>query len=144
MSDNDNDNTRRHWHGLSGDRHEHHNVWTNGGAKGPASRAPWALTPEMMANLNARKGSDASTSSNTANAHIANANQAGSPTTPTVNERRRSSASSGNAAGLFSNLHTQKRQSDDANMAGRRASWNEQQSPSGFFGKLWDGYTRGK
>ena len=46
---------RRHWHGTSGDRHEHHNVWTAGGAKGPTSRAPWALTPEMMANLNARK-----------------------------------------------------------------------------------------
>lgn len=49
------DNERRHWHGTAGDRHEHHNVWMQGGAKGPSSRAPWALTPEMMANLNARK-----------------------------------------------------------------------------------------
>lgn len=43
------DNTRRHWHGDPGARHEHLNVWTHGGAKGPAVRAPWALTPEMMA-----------------------------------------------------------------------------------------------
>lgn len=46
------DNTRRHWKGEPGDRHEHVNPWGHGGAKGPAARAPWALTPEMMANLN--------------------------------------------------------------------------------------------
>ena len=40
MSD---DNTRRHWHGSPGDRYEHHNVWMNGGAKGPSIRAPWAM-----------------------------------------------------------------------------------------------------
>ncbi|KAJ5631534.1 uncharacterized protein N7484_011634, partial [Penicillium longicatenatum] len=125
MSDNANDNERRHWHGSAGDRYEHVNAWTAGGAKGPASRASWALTPEMMANLNARKGSDASTSSNNATA-----NPAGSPNTPTVSERRRSSASSsGSGAGLFSNLQTQKRESTDPSMAGRRASWNEQQVP---------------
>ncbi|KAJ5708241.1 hypothetical protein N7488_008042 [Penicillium malachiteum] len=134
------DDERRHWHGTAGDRHEHHNVWMQGGAKGPSSRAPWALTPEMMANLNARKGSDASTAS-TGNANATTTNQAGSPTVPTVNERRRSSASSG-SSGLFSNLHSQKRQSDDAAMAARRASWNEQQGPTSWFGKLWDGYTR--
>lgn len=55
MSDSPNDNERRHWHGAAGDRYEHVNAWTAGGAKGPTSRAAWALTPEMMANLNARK-----------------------------------------------------------------------------------------
>lgn len=159
---------RRHWHGTSGDRHEHHNVWTAGGAKGPTSRAPWALTPEMMANLNARKvfpshsnfpvpllpslpdlpipnsnantlkNSDASTSST----KDATANPV-SPSVPSINDRRRSSASSGSGAGLFSNLQSQKRDSGDASMAGRRASWNEQQKPGGWFGKLWDGYTKG-
>lgn len=49
------DNTRRHWHGDPGARHEHLNVWTAGGAKGPAPRAPWALTPEMIAASQARR-----------------------------------------------------------------------------------------
>jgi hypothetical protein len=56
------DDTRRHWHGTSGNRHEHHNAWVAGGAKGPAGRAPWALTPEMMSNLNARRVSFPSSS----------------------------------------------------------------------------------
>ncbi|KAJ5949589.1 hypothetical protein N7454_001173 [Penicillium verhagenii] len=144
MSDNMSDSERRHWHGMAGDRHEHHNVWTAGGAKGPTSRAPWALTPEMMANLNARKGSDASTSSNSANANAAagTTNASGSPPIPSISERRRSSASSG-SGGLFSNLHSQKRESVDPTMAGRRASWNEQQAQGGYFSKLWNGYTRG-
>lgn len=42
------DDARRHWHGNPGDRHEHHNVWVQGGAKSPSPRAAWALTPEMM------------------------------------------------------------------------------------------------
>jgi hypothetical protein len=49
MTDKIPDNIKRHWHGNAGDRHEHLNVWTHGGSKGPASRAAWALTPEMMA-----------------------------------------------------------------------------------------------
>ncbi|KAJ5532290.1 hypothetical protein N7513_001324 [Penicillium frequentans] len=141
MSDSPNDNERRHWHGAAGDRYEHVNAWTAGGAKGPTSRAAWALTPEMMANLNARKNSDASTSSNTGNT----ANQSGSPAVPSVGERRRSSASSpGGGGSLFSNLQSQKRDSTDPSMAGRRASWNEQQAQGGYFSKLWNGYTRGK
>jgi hypothetical protein len=40
MSD---DNTRRHWHGSPGDRHQHLNVWMNGGAKSPSGRAAWAM-----------------------------------------------------------------------------------------------------
>lgn len=40
MSD---DNTRRHWHGNPGDRHQHLNVWMNGGAKSPSGRAAWAM-----------------------------------------------------------------------------------------------------
>ena len=69
-------------------------------------------------------------------------NQNNEPQSPqTVSERRRSS---GSGAGLFSNLQSQKRDSSDAGMAGRRASWNEQREQGGFFSKLWDGYTRGK
>ncbi|KAJ5632368.1 hypothetical protein N7490_008707 [Penicillium lividum] len=131
---------RRHWHGDIGNRHEHLNAWTAGGAKGPAHRAAWALTPEMVANLNARKGSDASTSSNSATSP--GGSGSGSPPVQTVNERRRSSASSGSGAGLFENLRSQKRESQDPAMAGRRASWNEQQAQGGFFSKLWDGYTK--
>lgn len=40
MSD---DNTRRHWHGTPGDRHQQLNVWMNGGAKSPSGRAAWAM-----------------------------------------------------------------------------------------------------
>ncbi|KAJ5145019.1 hypothetical protein N7448_002411 [Penicillium atrosanguineum] len=114
------DDTRRHWKGEPGARHEHANPWGHGGAKGPAARAPWALTPEMMTNLNnTRRDSDTSTSSQNATAE---------PTSPqTVSERRRSSS----GAGLFSNLQTQKRDSSDAGMAGRRASWNEQREQGG-------------
>ena len=65
-----------------------------------------------------------------------------SPPTPSVNERRRSSASIGGT--LFSNLQTQKRESSDPGMVARRASWNEQAQKGGIFSKLWDGYTRGK
>jgi hypothetical protein len=136
MSDNTlADNLKRHWHGTAGDRYEHQNPWTHGGSKGPAPRAAWALTPEMMAADTQRRNSAASANSN------ANSNDSGSPTTPSVNERRRSSASSGK--GLFSGLSTQKRESADANMATRRASWDEQRQQGGFFSKLWEGYTRG-
>ncbi|KAJ5090750.1 hypothetical protein N7532_009434 [Penicillium argentinense] len=130
------DDARRHWHGSPGDRYEHHNAWVAGGAKGPAARAPWALTPEMMNKMNARRDS---TSSNTSGNGNANSN---SPSTPSVSERRRSSAGSG--SGLFSNLQTQKREQGGADMAGRRASWNEQAAKGGVFSKLWDGYTKGK
>ena len=33
---------RRHWNGDLGARHEHQNVWMNGGARSPATTAPWA------------------------------------------------------------------------------------------------------
>lgn len=163
MTDKTPDNIKRHWHGNAGDRHEHLNVWTHGGSMGPANRAAWALTPEMMAAeanrrvrsayhepipsyiipfisvhlmnfFQASAGSAGSDSSS---------NSAGSPTTPSINDRRRSSASSG-SAGLFSGLNTQKRESADSNLAARRASWNEQREQGGFFSKLWEGYTRGK
>ncbi|CAI7569855.1 hypothetical protein N7533_001991 [Penicillium manginii] len=136
------DDTRRHWHGTSGNRHEHHNAWVAGGAKGPAGRAPWALTPEMTSNLNARRESTGSTTSNssaTADTAAHTQNQAQSP--PTVSERRRSSASGG--PGLFSNLQNQKREGGGSDMAGRRASWNEQSAKGGVFSKLWQDYTRG-
>ncbi|KAJ5175300.1 uncharacterized protein N7482_001177 [Penicillium canariense] len=131
---------KRHWHGTPGDRYQQTNVWMNGGSKAPASRAAWALTPEMMANAASRRDSAGSTSS----ASSGTANQsADSPQTPSVNERRRSSGSSGSGAGLFSNLRTQKRESSDPSMAARRASWTDQQQKGGVFSKLWDGYTRG-
>ncbi|KAJ5895246.1 hypothetical protein N7495_006937 [Penicillium taxi] len=130
------DAARRHWHGNSGDRHEHLNVWTQGGAKGPTPRAPWALTPEMIAYDTARRASAASNSS------VKSDGAADSPTTPSVSERRRSSVSGGSA--LFTNLHTQKRESTDPEFSVRRASWNEQRGQSdSFLGKLWDNYTRG-
>ncbi|KAJ5509311.1 hypothetical protein N7527_011454 [Penicillium freii] len=124
MSD---DNTRRHWHGSPGDRHEHLNVWMNGGAKSPSGRAAWA-----MPNTDNRRDSNTSTSSD------------GNKQTeriPSLGDRRRSSASS--SQGLFSNLHTQKRESTNADMATRRASWNEQAAKGGMFSKWWEGYTRG-
>ncbi|KAF3387698.1 hypothetical protein F1880_000889 [Penicillium rolfsii] len=133
MTDKTPDNIKRHWHGDAGDRYEHQNAWTHGGSKGPASRAAWALTPEMMAADANRRGSAGSASSSTS---------AGSPTTPSINDRRRSSASS--SSGLFSGLNTLKRESTDANTAARRASYNEQHAQGGFFTKLWEGYTRGK
>ncbi|KAJ5788353.1 hypothetical protein N7457_003343 [Penicillium paradoxum] len=129
MSD---DNTRRHWHGSPGDRHEHLNVWMSGGAKAPTSRAAWAMMPGMET---PRRDSTSSTSSNGKQA------EGTSPTLPTVSERRRSSTTS--STGLFSNLHSQKRDSTDPDMATRRASWNEQAAKGGFFSKWWDGYTRG-
>ncbi|KAJ5480839.1 hypothetical protein N7539_006733 [Penicillium diatomitis] len=129
MSDNVTDPPKRHWHGEAGNRYEHQNVWTHGGAKGPANRAPWALTPEQtMAADSSRRSSAASSS--------------GSPPS-TMNDRRRSSASS-KSGPMFAGLQSVKRDSTDANMSARRASWNEQQQPGGFFSKLWEGYTRGK
>ncbi|KAJ5465157.1 uncharacterized protein N7458_000843 [Penicillium daleae] len=138
MSDNTPDNVKRHWHGTAGDRHEHLNVWTHGGSRAPASRAAWALTPEMMAAEASRRNSAGSAGSATS----ANTSS-DSPTTPSLNERRRSSTSSGSPPGLFSSLSSQKRESADTNMAARRASWNEQREQGGFFSKLWEGYTRG-
>lgn len=91
--------------------------------------------------------SDTSTSSTgtataNANANASTSDGNSSPTFQTVSERRRSSAGSG--AGLFSNLQTQKRESTDPSMVGRRASWKDQREQGGFFSKLWEGYTRGK
>ncbi|KAJ5142922.1 uncharacterized protein N7515_001709 [Penicillium bovifimosum] len=129
MSD---DNTRRHWHGSPGDRHEHLNVWMNGGAKARSPRAAWAMPAGAMET--GRRASDSSTTSQSKQ------DEATSPPIPTVSERRRSSGGSG---GLFSNLQSQKRLSTDPGMAGRRASWNEQAAKGGFFGKWWDEYTRG-
>ncbi|KAF4760731.1 hypothetical protein HAV15_006384 [Penicillium sp. str.  len=114
MSD---DNTRRHWHGNPGDRHQHLNVWMNGGAKSP--RTPIPPPPQTEPSKP----------------------KAPHRTPPTLAERRRSSA--GSSGGLFSNLNTQKRESTNADMATRRASWNEQAAKGGMFSKWWEGYTRG-
>ncbi|KAL6716410.1 hypothetical protein ACLMJK_005977 [Lecanora helva] len=56
-------------------------------------------------------------------------------------ERRRSSASS---AQKFANLHNQKRNSQDASAAARKASFAEQSHPAGFFGSMWQSFTKGK
>ncbi|KAJ5579963.1 uncharacterized protein N7459_005948 [Penicillium hispanicum] len=188
------DDPRRHWHGNPGNRYEHTNVWVQGGPKGPTARAPWALTPEMIANTRRVRNSPPHTSrlcqtsdpiqstlilyntpsipnqhqyhsnmaprhdqqssststSSTGSASNSNSNSNTtknnaaneSPTLPSVKDRRRSSASSGGP--LFSTLQTQKRESSDPGMAGRRASWNEQAQKGGVFSRLWEGYTRGK
>ncbi|OQE30737.1 hypothetical protein PENFLA_c002G07721 [Penicillium flavigenum] len=126
-----NDNTRRHWHGTPGDRYEQLNVWMNGGAKGPSHRAAWAMPIS-----DTRRDSNTSTSSN-GNKPVEDA----LPNAPTTRERRGSSVDS--SSGLFSNLNTQKRGSTNADMATRRASWNEQAANRGIFAKWWEGYTRG-
>ncbi|KAJ5964444.1 uncharacterized protein N7479_004320 [Penicillium vulpinum] len=130
MSD---DNTRRHWHGSPGDRHEHLNVWMQGGAKSPSGRAAWA-----MPNTGDRRDSDTSTSTSSTGTKQS---EGTSSNPPSLGERRRSSG--GSSAGLFSNLHTQKRDSTNPDMASRRASWNEQAAKGGMFSQWWDGYTRG-
>lgn len=86
--------------------------------------------------LTTMKDSNISTSSN------GNKQSEGTSTFPTVNDRRRSS-STGSSNGLFSTLQSQKRESTNPELASRRASWNEQAAPGGFFSKWWDGYTRG-
>lgn len=82
--------------------------------------------------------------SNTSTASNGNGNkqtEGTAPNPPGPGERRRSSAGSSN--GLFSNLHSQKRESTSADMATRRASWNEQAAKGGMFSKWWEEYTRG-
>lgn len=86
------------------------------------------------------QGSDASNSSTGAAGTNTAANDP--PYLPTLSERRRSSASS--SGPLFSNLHTQKRESTDPAAATRRQSYSEQAVKGGYFSRLWDGYTRGK
>lgn len=80
--------------------------------------------------------------SNTSTSSTGNKQTEGTaPNLPSLGERRRSSG--GSANGLFSHLQSQKRESTDANMATRRASWNEQAAKGGMFSKWWEGYTRG-
>jgi len=61
---------------------------------------------------------------------------------------RRSSSSLTSGKDLFTNLAFQKRTTNDASFATRRASWNEQRPGSGpdtvkFFGNWWDSFTKG-
>ncbi|PVI04704.1 hypothetical protein DM02DRAFT_501426, partial [Periconia macrospinosa] len=70
-----------------------------------------------------RRASDASVGSNS---------NSGSPTT----ERRRSSVT------RFANLETLKRPTDDASV-NRRASLHDSYGKSGFFGTMWNNFTRG-
>ncbi|OKL64063.1 hypothetical protein UA08_00163 [Talaromyces atroroseus] len=120
MSDNTGTNTsfsppRRHWNGEVGARHEHQNVWMNGGARATAPMAPWA---GWDADKKERRTSDSSTRSN-------------------------SSTSSGSKS-LFDSLNTQKRGSfSDADQAQRRRSYAEMLPERGFFSRMWHGYTTG-
>jgi hypothetical protein len=62
---------------------------------------------------------------------------------PQLSRFRRSSSSFPSGKDLFTNLTNQKRCSNDASFATRRASWNEQKPGSGpdtvrFFGNWWD------
>lgn len=52
-------------------------------------------------------------------------------------ERRRSSVSK------FAGLHEQKRRSQDASAAARRASFAEQNKAPGFLGGMWQNWTKG-
>ncbi|KAJ6180475.1 hypothetical protein N7519_010936 [Penicillium mononematosum] len=148
-----NDNTRRHWHGTPGDRHEHLNVWMNGGAKSPSGRAAWAMPipdTRRVCHLPLSIPSHLSFPLHHyfTTTPIPPPPRNGSkrvedalPNAPGMGERRSSSVDS--SSGLFSNLTTQKRGSTNADMATRRASWNEQAANRGIFAKWWDGYTRG-
>ncbi|CRG88004.1 hypothetical protein PISL3812_05028 [Talaromyces islandicus] len=107
---------RRHWNGEIGARHEHQNVWMNGGVRSPAGPAPWAGWDADRK----RRASEAS------------AKSTGST----------SSSSGKTNSPLFEKLHTQKRGSD-ASSAERRKSWAEMAPEKGFFERLWHGYTRG-
>ena len=51
--------------------------------------------------------------------------------------------SSGASAQRFANLHNQKRNSQDASAAARRASFAEMNKAPGFFGGMWQNWTKG-
>ncbi|KAF3402926.1 hypothetical protein DPV78_004340 [Talaromyces pinophilus] len=107
---------RRHWKGPVGARHEHQNVWMNGGVRSTAPPAPWSGWDADRK----RRESESSTKSN---------------------ESRRSS---GNGKALFETLHSQKRGSfSDPNNEQRKKSYAEMLPEKGFFGKWWRGYTTG-
>ncbi|EED15238.1 conserved hypothetical protein [Talaromyces stipitatus ATCC 10500] len=118
MSDNTSTSPRRHWNGQPGARHEHQNVWLNGGIRSTAPSAPWA-------------GWDA---------HKKRRESESSSSTKSTESRR----SSGTGKSLFDTLHTQKRGSySDPSHEQRRKSYAEMMPEKGFFGKLWHGYTSG-
>jgi hypothetical protein len=108
---------KRHWNGAVGDRHEHQNVWLNGGVKSPAVTSAWAGWDSHR-----RRASDASTSSSN--------DVMGSSSSPKSPSR-------------FVNLSQQKRNSTDAQAAERRKSFADQLPDKGFFANMWHGWTRG-
>ncbi|MDI1491168.1 MAG: hypothetical protein OHK93_002375 [Ramalina farinacea] len=57
-----------------------------------------------------------------------------------ASDRRRSS---GTSAQKFAGLHSQKRTSQDATAAARKQSFAEQAPKPGFFGGLWNNFTKG-
>ncbi|OJJ44657.1 hypothetical protein ASPZODRAFT_144618 [Penicilliopsis zonata CBS 506.65] len=129
------DDSRRHWHGDIGNRHEHQNAWVRGGIMQNILRPVWAPNePEKD-----RRGSDSSTMSAVSSASAAN-ESSNSP--PSVADKRRRSSVHGSGP-LFQNLSNQKRNSTDADAASRRASFMEQSEKGGMLSKWWEGYTRG-
>ncbi|KAI2924868.1 hypothetical protein CBS63078_2398 [Aspergillus niger] len=132
MSNNQQPQSPRHWHGTVGDRYEHHNVWVRGGPPEPYRRPSIPTTTAATATSD-RRGSDSSDMSSNS------ANLSNSP--PSIGDRRRSTGHG--ASSLFESLTSQKRNSTDQTLNTRRESWNEQGQQGGFFAKWWDGYTRG-
>ncbi|MCJ1451282.1 hypothetical protein MMC28_001618 [Mycoblastus sanguinarius] len=59
----------------------------------------------------------------------------------TATSARRSS--SGTSAQKFAGLHSQKRTSQDATAAARKASFADQSKAPGFFGGIWQSFTKG-
>ncbi|KAL5359220.1 hypothetical protein BJX96DRAFT_147998 [Aspergillus floccosus] len=131
----------RHWHGSVGDRYEHSNVWVRGGPatayrRPSASAIPATASASTVGHdMNDRRGSAASDMS--AGSMSSSANTGSSPP-----GRRRSSGHGPST--LFESLTSQKRTSEDASAAARRASYTDQAQKGGFFSKWWEGYTRGQ
>ncbi|PYH73829.1 uncharacterized protein BO88DRAFT_432184 [Aspergillus vadensis CBS 113365] len=132
MSNNQQPQSPRHWHGTVGDRYEHLNVWVRGGPP-ETYRRPSIPTTTAATATSDRRGSDSSDMSSNS------ANLSNSP--PSVGDRRRSTGHG--ASSLFESLTSQKRNSTDQTFNTRRESWNEQGQQGGLFAKWWDGYTRG-
>ncbi|KAL1972348.1 hypothetical protein VTN31DRAFT_6762 [Thermomyces dupontii] len=118
---------RRHWNGLPGARHEHQNVWINGGPRSPAPKPAWYGWDEAW---KTRRASDSSTLS---------ASSTGS----------NSSTNGSKASKPFEKLQELKRnlphhQTNEFRQ--RKMSWDDQIGPQrkGLLASWWNGYVRGQ